>query len=63
MAVRIAEIRAPAAAVAVDLARLLACGVSEVGDAEVPDAGESRIEFVVADQERVVVCAKSSCWS
>ena len=56
MAVRVAEIGAAAAVlVGIDLAGLAAGGVGVVRDAPVPDPAEGRLEFLVAQLERVVV--------
>lgn len=55
MAVRVAEVCAPAVVTAVDLASLLAGGVGEVGDAALLDAPEDDVELLLGDLERVVV--------
>jgi hypothetical protein len=56
MSVRVAEIGAPSAVLAaVDLGGPPAAGVGVEGDAAVPDAGEGGLEFVIRQQERVVV--------
>src|SRR5271165_977181 len=55
MAVGVTEVRAPAVAAAVDLAGFSASGVGEEGDVAGLDAGEGGVEFLVADQEGVVV--------
>ena len=59
MTVRIAEVRAPAVALAVvGLVGLPAGRVGVVGDAAALDAGEGGVELLLADQERVVVRAE-----
>src|SRR3954447_21161050 len=54
VAVGIVEIDAAAAVEMVDLARPLAAEIRIVGDARGADAGEGRVEFHLADQEREV---------
>lgn len=59
MAVRVADVRAPAAALAVvHLARLPTCGIGVVGNAALLNAGEGGVELLLADQERIVVGAE-----
>lgn len=55
MAAGVSEVRAAAAVAAVDLPWLLAGRVSVKGNAAVLDAGEGGVEFLVAEQERVMV--------
>jgi hypothetical protein len=55
VAIGVAEVGAPAALAAVDLAGPRAGRVGEERDARVLDTSERDVEFLLADQERVVV--------
>ena len=55
MSVRVLEIAAAPAIVAVDLARLALAGVRPVGELALLDPREDRVELGIADQERVVL--------